>query len=106
MTIAQLQELSKAVAAKYGIHTYTIGIGEKFGDDGKYWLHNDSGRCFDLAVGEGLEVDFDNNGAATVYWRDAKRRRFGVDEMHSDHNGNKQQAARVAVLKALLAKGE
>lgn len=106
MTELELQELSKAVAAKYGIEAYTFSAVDCFpllGLDDAIWLHADSGRCFDLAAEEGIDISW--SGESAMCFSNV----LGspeLEEFYANFGNNKPQAARVAVLKALLEKGK
>lgn len=99
MTEQEKQDLSKAVADKYGIEPF------EYGDyDCKYWLHDDSARCFDLMVEHNINLEQDSEYVGAI-WIDSninvKRKRFVFIQDHP----TKQEATRIAILKALLAKG-
>lgn len=110
MTNLEKQQLSRDVAEKYNIKPYvltpTLVTLDVLIDDEhhpKLWLHEDSARCFDLMVEHDIEIEPNNNGACSVYFVDYIRRRHSFDELHSAHS-TKQEATRIAILKALLAK--
>lgn len=96
MTNQEKQQLSRDVAAKYGIDDCTY-----IGDRIIAWLHNDSARCFELMVEHDVSLYSTKksiNASLPKQWP------YPVaTEDYSDHN-NKPLATRIAILKALLAK--
>ncbi len=89
------QQLSRDVAEKYGIVPFiTIFRNDDYDD---FWLHNDSARCFDLMVEHGVSV---NDKTSKVF---ANVDGLDFYEHYCDHP-TKQEATRIAILKALLAK--
>lgn len=103
MTTDELIALSKRVAEKLGIEPNSGDIELDLGGNPYYvlgkWLYEDSGRCFEL-LGEhdiGFE-HFVDVGYCFVY-----RNIPHTKECYSDHNNDRNLAARVAILKALEA---
>ncbi len=97
MTEQEKKELSKAVADKYGIdflkdinHPLIQGV----------WLHDDSARVFDLMVEHDLLPQVYGGGAFDEYFYSVA----GYPVVQSKYHPTKQEATRIAILKALLAK--
>ena len=108
MTEQEKQQLSRDVAAKLGIAPYRF-IATSIDNFVQTWLTEDSARCFDLAV---------NNYIGTHHYADFKTGkcycveaksfdgRTVLFEDYDKHNDDAQEATRIAILRALLAKGE
>lgn len=100
MTEQQIQQLSRDVAAKYGIEPYITMSATLTGTI--LWLHNDSARCFELMVEHDVVISriwqFDGVGAGVAGYP------VDIREEFTDHNNDKPLATRIAILKALLAK--
>jgi hypothetical protein len=102
MTREELIELSKQAAEVLGIEPKEIYPSHfSFTDKtihgfSTLWLAEDSGRCADIAADRLIHVYHDDYSVATNY-----RGRF----MLADHNGDRKQAWRVAVLKAVIELG-
>lgn len=94
MTEQEKQELSKAVADKYGIVVSLPLWGQ-----GHFWLHDDSARCFDLMV-EHSFFPHVYGGAFDEYFYSVS----GYSVVQSKYHPTKQEATRIAILRALLAK--
>jgi hypothetical protein len=94
MTNEELQQLSQAVADKYGIEAYRSF--NPFDTSTYIWLYEDN-RIYDLAVEQGLDlmISHKNIVGCTYYQNNMKQ------EQIKDHP-TKQQAVRVAILRALL----
>ena len=96
MTTNELIELSGKVGKAYKILPCW-----NYSDDAKEitWLHEDSARCFELAVENNLPIehvyDYATGEYFTVHASD-------LYEDYDKHNNDKAQATRVAILKALL----
>ncbi len=104
MTEQEKQELSKAVASKYGIApNRLVGYSNDFIDENWLWLHDDSARCFDLMAEHNINLEHDSDYVGAI-WIDSninvKRKRYVLIQDHP----TKQEATRIAILKALLAK--
>lgn len=109
MTETEKQALSKAVAEKYGIDASFSRTYENEYIENSYiqreeitditWLHDDSARCFNLMVEHGFTI--------FVWSKNVSAHAFdstdSYDEMYKDHP-TKQEATRIAILRALLAK--
>lgn len=97
MAEQEKQELSKAVADKYGIGANNYSPhGMDIAD--ATWLHDDSARCFDLFAEH--EIDINNYGN----WSMAVSHAGDYSEYTKNNNNDKAMTARIAGLKALLAK--
>lgn len=108
MTEQEKQELSKAVADKYGIDAKAYVCFESHPPPRSkrtdivikpvsVWLHDDSARCFDLMVEHGLNI--------TDLASKVKANLDGLDfHVHYCNHPTKQEATRIAILRALLAK--
>ncbi len=107
MTEQEKQELSKAVADKYGIDAYlakrhTDGVnGQTY--PYKLWLHDDSARCFDLMVEHDMGIGCMKDRDSAVVYFFSKSKMTQINEHYTDHP-TKQEATRIAILRALLAK--
>ena len=89
------------MAEKYGIEEKKETVAESFysGTDDDYtWLHDDSARCFDLMVEHDIEVAYTKHVAVAYY-----HLRNCVQVPFNPYP-TKQEATRIAILKALLAK--
>lgn len=96
MTEQEKQELSKAVADKYGIGANNYSPhGMDIAD--ATWLHEDSARCFDLMVEHKIEVINTKNFAIAYYYS------IWVQVPINGYS-TEFEASRIAILKALLAK--
>jgi hypothetical protein len=101
MTNEELQQLSQAVADKYGIEAYIVTGRTLDMRSGyiihKLWLVDDWARLMPLAVEQGLDLmtSHKNIVGCTYYQNNMKQ------EQIKDHP-TKQQAVRVAILRALL----
>lgn len=95
MNNREKQQLSRDVAVKYGIDDCTY-----IGDRIIAWLHNDSARCFELMVEHGIEVAYTKHIAV------ARFELTQVIQVPYNPYESKQEATRIAILKALLAKVE
>lgn len=113
MTQAELEQLSRDVAEKHSISAWSLGIGKAFGDDVKLWLHDNSARCFELAieneVGIKQLVDAISGKAFSAEAFTYSKKHYGINTSICEdyawhHNNNKIRATCVAILKALLAK--
>ena len=93
------QQLSRDVAEKYGIDAFTrpFEVWDYKTEEPLDWLHDDSARCFDLMVEHGVSV---NDKTSKVF---ANVDGLDFYEHYCDHP-TKQEATRIAILKALLAK--
>lgn len=111
MTEQEKEELSKAVADKYGIDSITylpfsyMSTNEEHKvmilDYKDIWLHDDSARCFDLMVEYRIEVaNTENIAVAYYYYNNCVNSAI----CPFDEYPTKQEATRIAILKALLAK--
>lgn len=116
MTEQEKQQLSRDVADKYGIDAFTqpFEVWDWQAEEPLIWLHDDSARCFDLMVehevGTKQLVNTANGKAysAEAFAYNSTNYDIEIDlcEHYTDHNNDKQEATRIAILKALLAKGE
>ena len=96
MTKQEKQQLSRDVAEKYRISAWYI-----YEDRcEKLWLHNDSAMCFDLLVDNEMNLAIDEDAVSVNKFGKVKLLAF---ELFKDHP-TKQEATRIAILKALLAK--
>ena len=96
MTEQEKQQLSRDVAEKLGISAWFI-----YEDRcEKLWLHGDSARCFGLMVEHELNLAIDEDAVSVNKFGKVKLLAF---ELFKDHP-TKQEATRIAILKALLAK--
>ena len=96
MSKQEKQQLSRAVAEKYRISAWYI-----YEDRcEKLWLHNDSAMCLDLAVDNEINLAMDEDAVSANKFGKVKLLSF---EYYKDH-ATKQEATRIAILKALLAK--
>lgn len=105
MTQAELEQLSRDVADKYGIDWVELGYqyntftgNYELDETENLWLHDDSARCFDLFAEH--EIDINNYGN----WVQAVGFNGDFSEYAKNHNNDKSMTARVAGLRALLAK--
>lgn len=94
---SELIELSKAAAKVAGVPPSDFISEYDF-----LWLHEDSARCFELMCQSKLEVTV-SSGSSFVRWGNNES---GPIEFFINHDGNKEQATRVAILKAIVAIGE
>lgn len=95
MTEQEKQELSKAVAEKYGIKPFYYF--DRVMDANEIeWLHDDSARCFDLMVEHKIEI---------LFYESYVENPADDDEyfLYANYQ-TKQEATRIAILRALLAK--
>lgn len=109
MTKQEKQQLSRDVAVKYKIEASRRYIVNS--EDITTWLHEDSARCFDLMAEHEIDLSFveDFVFSYTNNIQGYFLNRSGVVRQsirYTDHNNDKQEATRIAILKALLAKGE
>jgi len=96
MNLSELIELSKAAAKVAGIDP------DEYADhcDIDIWLHEDNARCFALMCRYGLEPSFTEEYVYCLRdFRDFK------DEYYTSHD-DREQATRVALLRAIVAIGE
>lgn len=108
----ELIELSKQAAEVLGIEPKEIYPSHfSFTDKtihsfSTLWLAEDSGRCAEIAVDRGMAIDMLSWPAqATVKYLSKNRDEY-VSENYSDHNGDRHQAWRLAVLKAVIEHGK
>ena len=96
------QQLSRDVAEKYGIDAFTrpFEVWDYKTEEPLDWLHGDSARCFDLMVEHELNLAIDEDAVSVNKFGTVKLLAF---ELFKDHT-TKQEATRIAILKALLAK--
>jgi len=92
MTEQEKRQLSRDVAEKLGIRASRRFIVNS--DDVTIWLHDDSARCFDLMVQHGIWPEI--YGSYVVCGKNEEIK-------YADHSPE-QEATRIAILKALLAK--
>ena len=98
MSKQEKQQLSRAVAEKHGVVPFiTIFRNDAYVD---FWLHDDSAMCFDLAVDNEINLAMDEDAVSANKFGKVKLLSF---EYYKDH-ATKQEATRIAILKALLAK--
>ena len=93
------QQLSRYVAEKYGIDAFTrpFEVWDYKTEEPLDWLHDDSARCFDLMVEHDIEVAYTKHVAVAYY-----HLRNCVQVPFNPYQ-TKQEATRIAILKALLA---
>ena len=100
MTQAELEKQSRDVAEKYGIDAteteYWVQSSETWNNE--VWLHDDSARCFDLMV------EHDLWGITIVNCHVKVNTGEYSWIMQEIVDNRTQEAARIAILKALLAK--
>lgn len=101
MTEQEKQELSKAVADKYGIAQFDIEYNSWGEECDPTWLHDDSTRCFDLMVENDVYFQQYHKGVMGLF--DELPLNDEKYEAYADHP-TKQEATRIAILRALLAK--
>lgn len=106
---SKLIELSKAAAKVAGIADFRF---INVGDDGKsadiLWLHEDNARCFELICRYlispnqltcgSVATDFYTGYDGEVEW--------GEKTYIAEYNNDREQATRVAILKAIVVIGE
>ena len=99
MTHNELIDLSKAAAKVAGVAPYddTLTL-SALGKDFHFWLHEDNARCFELMCRYEMLLSV-NGGEALVNIHNPA-------EMFINHNNDREQATRVAILKAIVAIGE
>lgn len=104
MNNPDLIALSKAAAKVAGVPAYEeieSGMDVGMGLPTRYWLHEDSARCFDMSLW--MQRISQYEGEVDVFWNVDYPR---ITERFSDHNNSREQATRVAILKAIVAIGE
>lgn len=93
-TQSELIELSKAAAKVAEVEPYTISDHpERLVD----WLHEDSARCFELMCRYGMKV------SPTLFSASVD---MLTEELMESADCCREQATRVAILKAIVAVGE
>lgn len=108
MTSAELEQLSRDVAEKYGIKPnsgmeFCNEKSEPLGiyKDGR-WLHDNIEKCATLAIEHSVDLNFyDAFVNSSTFTDDGYNEN---NETYADHNGNKIRVTCVAIMKALLAK--
>lgn len=106
MNQSELIELSKAAAKVAGIESYRKMEGLL---SDPFWLHEDSARCFELMCRYGVyPVQSSYKDKVSIFCEGLWITTLNWDGEHYffDHDGNKEQATRVAILKAIVAIGE
>lgn len=97
MTREELIELSKQAAEVLGIEAYVQG-NKDWIHRSITWLAEDSGRCAEIAADKSIDTTWYDEGVQTL-WSDEI-------EFYSDHNGDRLNTWRVAVLKAVIEQGK
>jgi hypothetical protein len=97
--------LSKRVAAKYGIEDYVVYGVDDYGAALPFtWLADDSARCFELAVENNLDIVCNNSLVVEVFSLTGNF--VSTVEAYADH-ADAKEATRIAILKCLdKMKGE
>lgn len=104
MTQAELEQLSEQVAEKRGCAPFWYGVYDE--DDiaeTEIWLYQDSRFCFELAVDNSFEITIFDETVRVVWFENGANIKIKTED-YTDHNNDKHQATRVAILKAYLAK--
>lgn len=99
MTNDELMELSKQVSEAYNIDHYEWICAEIY-----VYLHEDSEKCFDLAVENDLSILIRNIDLNLKFVSIAKNNSNieSALQLYTEHNNDAKLATRVAILKALL----
>lgn len=69
------------------------------------WLAEDIGRCAEIAADRMLDTTHSKGAVIVWYWNTYKKgdiAAYDVEVYLADHNGDREQAWRVAVLKAVI----
>lgn len=105
MTEQELQQLSRGVAEKYSIEAYILAYAIDSYEN-RVWLHQDSGRCLDLAVEHAVELGISHDQMSCSAWSifSPDTNQYIKVENYHKHNDDKPQATRVSILKVLMAK--
>lgn len=112
MTEIEMQELSSRVAEKYMLDGYFtkgvlagLSIPNKFGNGAQQtWLHQDSGRIFDLLAENFIDSTFWSSQVYVKFENDIYEF-VRLSEPYENHNYDRKKAWRIAALRALDAKG-
>ena len=114
MTEQEKQQLSRAVAEKYGIDAFTrpFEVWDYKTEEPLDWLHDDSARCFDLMVEHEVGTkQLVNANTGHTFSAEAftySKKHYCIDtsvcEHYTTHDNDKHLATRIAILKSLLAK--
>lgn len=107
-------ELSKQAAEVLGVpekRSYPIAV---YGNsmhqfNVKYkelWLAEDSGRCAEIAADRMIAITHYDHDCVIAGWRNAHLVSVTLGVKLSDHNNDRKQAWRIAVLKAVIEQGK
>ena len=106
MTHNELIELSKAAAKVAGVDPLKWTDGEGFDPGRSIWLHEDSARCFELMCRYIMDIESGEVESGGYVGSYAIGRGNLAVELIDTHNNDREQATRVAILKAIVAIGE